>query len=65
MKTFITFLLAIAITTSLVVAIKYAIESSEMIECLNWQEEVDIYYNYYLTDWQVEQCENYGIELDV
>lgn len=35
------------------------IRKSEKVECKNWQQAD---YNYF-TEWQKQQCKNYGIEL--
>ena len=42
-------------------AINHGIKLHEKNECLRWREEAGIYPNYYLTDWQVKQCEHYGL----
>jgi thioredoxin-related protein len=41
--------------------VESGIQKIEKIECLQWQKEAKIYTNYYLTNWQVEQCKRYGI----
>jgi hypothetical protein len=35
------------------------IRKQEKLECERWASEAEQYENYYLTDWQVKQCQNY------
>jgi len=42
----------------------YALPKQEKIECEKWISESSIYPNYYFTDWQKEQCMQYGYDLD-
>ena len=44
--------------------IKSQIEKAERAECIKWQEMSDSP-GYYVTDWQVEQCEAVGEPLDI
>jgi hypothetical protein len=40
-----------------------ALPKQEKIECEQWIKESQIYPNYYLTEWQKEQCEHYGYDV--
>jgi hypothetical protein len=37
------------------------VKRHEEVECLQWQKDARSYQGYYLLDWQVEQCQEYGI----
>lgn len=39
------------------------LNKAEKLECLKWQKEAGEYPDYFLTDWQKEQCEHRGIEI--
>lgn len=43
--------------------INYGVNKHEINECLKWKEEAEKYPDYWLTDYQREQCEYHGIEL--
>ena len=36
---------------------------SEVVECLKWQREAEQYREYYLLEWQQQQCAAHGIEV--
>lgn len=36
---------------------------TEKTECLQWKVDSRMYPNYYLADWQKEQCKHYSIEI--
>jgi len=40
------------------------IQKTEVEECLKWQKEAKQYPNYYLTQWQYEQCQYHHIDID-
>ena len=42
-------------------ALGYGFTLHEINECLRWQEEAKVYPNFYLTDWQKQQCEHHNI----
>ena len=42
----------------------YGLPLQERNECLKWINESQIYPGYYFTDWQKEQCLNYGYDLE-
>lgn len=60
MKEFIALLIVICL---LVLLVCFAIDRHEKTECLKWKKELEIYPDYYLTNWQIEQCQYHGIEL--
>lgn len=41
-----------------------ALSRAEQAECYRWQEEAEQYLDYYLTKWQAEQCNHYGIKIE-
>ena len=56
------FVLALLIFFGL--GVKYAIERHEQFECYKWQAEANSYPNFYLTQWQAEQCQRWHIKID-
>jgi hypothetical protein len=45
------------------VALGIGIPKYEKYECLKWSEQSNNYSNWYSTDWQKQQCQEYGIQL--
>lgn len=43
--------------------VSQGIKKSEINECLKWQEQAKQYPDFFMTGWQVEQCEHYGIRV--
>lgn len=41
---------------------KIGIEKNEKVECAQWKEQSEEYPLYYTTDWQKEQCKQFGLE---
>jgi len=60
-KKLLTFIL---LASSLFFLLSKAIERHEQAECLRWQKDSKQYINYYFTDWQLKQCQYYGIQLN-
>jgi hypothetical protein len=48
----------------LVKGIETAIDTHETWECYKWQQQAKEFELFYLTDWQQEQCDYHGIEID-
>lgn len=44
-----------------IVSLSVGLQRQEIYECNKWRSESRQLYNYYLTDWQKAQCEQYGI----
>ena len=44
-----------------VVALSICIPKQEKVECFTWQNQAEKYPNYYITNWQNEQCRVHGI----
>lgn len=42
---------------------KVVYERKGVAECHQWQQEANEYQDYFYTNWQVDQCEYYGITL--
>lgn len=40
------------------------ITKAEKVECNKWQSQSEEFANFTVTDWQVEQCSRYDIELN-
>ena len=54
-------ILALILAIILFYAFFTGMKKSEQVECNKWKQEEENYQNYYVTSWQVEQCEQYGI----
>lgn len=56
----------IASILALMVLIEIGWSRSERSECLTWQAEAKSYLTtYYLLEWQKEQCDRWGIDIEV
>lgn len=64
---FITLLFVITCGLSVMQYVDYAITQHEQNECKLWQQQAIDYANvgYYLTDWQIKQCEIVGYPIKV
>lgn len=63
MKNLFLFLIAGVLITAFAFVVRAGIAKSEQNECYKWQNEAKLYAGYYLTNWQIEQCEYYSINL--
>ena len=43
--------------------IAHGIERHEAAECKKWQEQKETYPGWYATQWQLNQCDHYGVDL--
>jgi len=41
--------------------LQYGLEKTERAECLQWQEYEKEFASFYWTDWQKEQCGQFGV----
>lgn len=58
--------LAIATTFILLgFAVNVAISKNEVIECMKWKEQAQTLAEFYLTQWQVNQCEAHNITISL
>ena len=55
-------LLVIALVATLV--LQAGLERAERAECMQWQQMVKSNSLFYATDWQIEQCLHYEIDLN-
>ena len=55
-------LLAIALIVTLM--LQSGLKRAERAECVQWVEISQEYPDFYLTDWQIEQCETLGFDID-
>ena len=63
----ITILIGIAVILILIGAIVLAAINGgdpEEAECLKWQSEAKHFEGYYLLQWQADQCQAHGIQID-
>lgn len=55
----------IGLVTLMAYGIRTGIEKAEKGECYEWQGYAEDYTGFYITDWQEEQCDHYGIEIKI
>lgn len=60
-KIFIGFFLFLFFSFPAAVFVKTMVEKEEFAECQKWQQQ--LVKPHIIADWQIAQCENYGIEL--
>jgi len=48
----------------MVYILSVAIDRNARAECLTWQSQAKQFSNYYLTEWQANQCQAVGVSLD-
>jgi hypothetical protein len=59
-----TFLLGLLALVVLITGFWLGIEATEKKECYQWQLDSKSYSaNWFVADWQVEQCRHYGIDI--
>lgn len=54
----------VAIITLMICGAIEGVKRQEIKECNQWQEQADTYPGFYLLDWQKEQCQAHGIEIN-
>ncbi len=62
--TVITWLSALVVVFVLSVTIFNALDRSEVVECRKWRSEARSYPEYYILDWQNQQCLAHNIQID-
>jgi hypothetical protein len=55
---------AVGAITILVWASNIAVSRGEKAECIQWQHEAKQYPNYYLAQWQKDECDRYQIIIE-
>lgn len=63
MEKFYNFLFLAAIFVTLAIGVRYGLEKAEIAECNTWVTQAATIPDWYATDWQVEQCDEYKIDL--
>jgi hypothetical protein len=58
-------LMGIAMTATIIWAANIGMNKQERNECRQWQAEAKEYLGYYLLGWQKEQCDHWGIPIDI
>lgn len=48
----------------LILSLENGLERFEINECNTWKEQAEIYPNYYLLEWQEQQCNRHGIKIN-
>jgi len=61
----ISIVIVIVLVLAIGITVEYGIRKAEIRECKIWRQEAKIYDNYYLTDWQREQCQHYNINIEL
>ena len=57
-------ILSAFIIAALLLLFSKAVSKQERLECQQWQAQAEQFPSYYLTRWQAEQCQHYGVEID-
>jgi len=63
MKKSIQIILTFAAVGLFIGIVETGVRENEKLECEQWQKESVEFRLWYATDWQIAQCQNYGIEL--
>ena len=61
---FLLIVLLLLIFLALGVTIRHGVIRQETNECLEWHNQSRIYENWTVADWQVAQCNHYGIKIE-
>lgn len=61
MKNIYTFIAGALFLLAVAGVLNLAIKRAERAECLSWEQDKTIFADWYATDWQIEQCNRYGI----
>mgnify|MGYP001617176134 CR=1 FL=1 len=64
MKTLMTAIVVLVVGLGAMFIFEYGVEKSEKAECLKFQDQALIYPGFFLTEYQKQQCDRYGIEID-
>lgn len=56
-------LLTAIMIAGITILFSYGMNKQERIDCNKWNEQSTAYANYYVTEWQVAQCNAHGIHL--
>jgi len=64
MNKYISILIGIVISSFLILIFCNVAERYEVYECYLWANQSIEFENWYATDWQTEQCNNFGIKLN-
>jgi large-conductance mechanosensitive channel len=59
----ISFLILACLVAFLYIVGLQGINKQEKVECIQWQAEAQQFNDYYLTEWQVNQCNHHGIKV--
>ena len=47
-----------------VFGVYHGINKTEFAECVKWQDQSQKYPGYYITEWQKQQCDHQGVDID-
>ena len=53
-------ILFIIVVAGFIFLLGKGIDKKNALECVRWNDEMQQFDNYYLTDWQKEQCKSFG-----
>ena len=57
-------LLLVLILVLVIFVLSNSLDKQERNECLIWQHQSEIYEGFFLAQWQKEQCDYHGIEVN-
>ena len=57
-------ILSAFIIAALLLLFGRAVSKQERLECQQWRAQAAQLPQYYITRWQAEQCQHYGVEID-
>ncbi len=57
-------LIGVATIAGILWMANWGMNRQERFECKNWQAEAGDYPGYYITEWQQQQCDRWGIQID-
>lgn len=64
MKKLLLILFILLLSLVVLFIINIGVERQEKMECLKWKEEALMFPDYYLENWQIDQCDPYQIKID-
>jgi len=63
MKNIIYILIVAGLLVAWLYMLSIGISKTEQNECLKWQRQSENIRGFYLVEWQLNQCKNYGVEI--
>ena len=64
MKNIMTIVVLAALIGAGIWALNYGVNKQEVVDCLTWQQQADVYPAFYLLKWQKDQCDAHHITVN-